>query len=129
MDCPVCKSAMIILEFKEVELDYCLSCHGIWLDQGELEVLLDMKEQIDFSHMTDLEKSRRKCPRCHKKMVKTRYPNSEVEVDLCPRDSGVWLDKGEIEAIARSSTSQSSFQKIAEFFKDFYLDKSTDEEA
>ena len=41
MDCPVCKnSAMIVLELDEVEVDYCTECEGIWLDEGELELLL-----------------------------------------------------------------------------------------
>lgn len=40
MNCPVCKNAMIVLELREVEIDYCLVCKGIWLDKGELERLL-----------------------------------------------------------------------------------------
>ncbi len=40
MDCPVCKNAMITLELQEVEIDYCIDCGGIWLDAGELELLL-----------------------------------------------------------------------------------------
>ena len=41
MDCPVCKNAMITLELEEVEIDYCTDCGGIWLDSGELELLLE----------------------------------------------------------------------------------------
>ena len=41
MDCPVCKNAMITMELDEVEVDHCLDCGGIWLDSGELEMLLD----------------------------------------------------------------------------------------
>ncbi|NIV72594.1 MAG: hypothetical protein GWN16_11560, partial [Calditrichae bacterium] len=37
MLCPVCKKPMMILEYNEVELDYCPICGGVWLDQGELE--------------------------------------------------------------------------------------------
>ena len=41
MDCPVCKeSAMVTLELNDVEIDYCMQCEGIWLDAGELEILL-----------------------------------------------------------------------------------------
>ena len=45
MDCPVCRSAMIVLEIEEVEIDYCTDCAGIWLDAGELEVLLEDFDQ------------------------------------------------------------------------------------
>ena len=45
MDCPVCKNAMIALELAEVEIDHCTDCGGIWLDAGELELLLGNPEQ------------------------------------------------------------------------------------
>jgi len=45
MDCPVCKNAMITLELQEVEIDYCTDCGGIWLDAGELELLLGEPEK------------------------------------------------------------------------------------
>ena len=45
MDCPVCKNAMITLELEDVEIDHCLDCGGIWLDAGELELLLDEPEK------------------------------------------------------------------------------------
>ena len=31
---------MITLELEDVEIDYCTECGGIWLDAGELELLL-----------------------------------------------------------------------------------------
>ena len=31
---------MITLELAEVEIDHCTECGGIWLDAGELEILL-----------------------------------------------------------------------------------------
>ena len=45
MDCPVCKNAMITLELADVEIDHCTDCGGIWLDAGELELLLGEPEQ------------------------------------------------------------------------------------
>lgn len=47
MDCPVCKEPMIVLELNEVEIDYCSSCRGIWLDAGELALLLEDTEKKD----------------------------------------------------------------------------------
>ena len=40
MVCPVCRKAMIVVEYHQIELDYCTSCHGVWFDSGELELLL-----------------------------------------------------------------------------------------
>ena len=44
MDCPVCKNAMITLELSDVEVDHCVNCGGIWLDAGELELLLQQAQ-------------------------------------------------------------------------------------
>ncbi len=129
MLCPACKEQMVILEFKEVEIDHCFSCQGIWLDHGELEALLDMEEIIDFSDIPNTKKSKRKCPRCNKKMIKLDFPETQVEVDICPIDSGIWLDRGEIELIAQQKTSTARLQKIKEFFLDLYKNQLSDKEA
>ena len=44
MDCPVCEVPMIVFELEEIETDYCTECKGIWLDAGELEILLEDAE-------------------------------------------------------------------------------------
>ncbi len=116
---------MIILEFNQVEVDYCTSCEGTWLDQGELELMLDMKsEPLDLSGIVKSQKSARRCPRCRKKMQKGLFPQTEVEVDMCPRDGGLWLDKGELVLIAESRSSASAVKKVADFFGGLFKDKS-----
>ena len=42
MICPACRSAMVIVEYDDIELDYCTACKGVWFDAGELE--LDLGE-------------------------------------------------------------------------------------
>ncbi len=37
--CPLCNKDMEILMIKDVEIDKCPECKGIWLDKGELEEL------------------------------------------------------------------------------------------
>lgn len=39
MKCPTCGGQLEALMFKGVEIDRCLSCGGVWLDEGELEKL------------------------------------------------------------------------------------------
>ncbi len=42
MKCPHCAdSTLVMTERQGVEIDYCPSCRGIWLDRGELDKLLD----------------------------------------------------------------------------------------
>jgi uncharacterized protein len=41
MKCPVCKEHdLLIAERRSVEIDYCPSCRGVWLDRGELDKLI-----------------------------------------------------------------------------------------
>lgn len=106
MDCPVCREAMITLELHEVEIDHCLGCGGIWLDAGELEMLLGDSGKgravvASFAAATGSGEKPRKCPICLKKMEKVLVGPAEqrVLIDRCCRADGLWFDKGELEAI------------------------------
>ncbi|WP_109482436.1 zf-TFIIB domain-containing protein [Paraburkholderia sp. C35] len=45
MKCPVCKTPdLLMTERQGVEIDYCPTCRGIWLDRGELDKLLNQIE-------------------------------------------------------------------------------------
>ncbi|UCE38426.1 MAG: zf-TFIIB domain-containing protein [Thermoplasmata archaeon] len=37
--CPRCGGLMDIESAEEVQIDVCLNCHGVWLDEGELDDL------------------------------------------------------------------------------------------
>ena len=37
MRCPKCGSQLVEETHHSVQIDVCHSCHGLWLDQGELE--------------------------------------------------------------------------------------------
>lgn len=42
MKCPNCvDTVLVMVERLGVEIDYCPSCRGVWLDRGELDKLLD----------------------------------------------------------------------------------------
>ncbi len=42
MFCPVCKDVRLeIAERKEIEIDYCPQCRGVWLDRGELDKIIE----------------------------------------------------------------------------------------
>ena len=121
MYCPVCKKTMIILEYEQVELDYCPSCAGCWLDQGELELLLEMHDEaIDYSDVKSATKGKRRCPRCRKKLLREFFPKTDIEVDICPRDGGIWLDRGELAAIAQNLGDKQAIQKLKAFFNTLF---------
>jgi len=44
MQCPACPpggAALIVVERQGIEIDYCSTCRGVWLDRGELDKLID----------------------------------------------------------------------------------------
>jgi Zn-finger nucleic acid-binding protein len=126
VDCPVCKNAMIVLELPEVEVDYCTACSGIWLDAGELELLLDNSEQArrlldSFKVDSKCAEKRRKCPICLKKMHKVVVGTSPpaLLIDKCPKGHGLWFDKGELQDIVdRAELDKDS--KIQQLLADFF---------
>jgi len=128
MQCPVCKKPMIILEFQDIELDYCTRCHGCWLDRGELEFLLASDTQLlDLEHIRQSEKGDRKCPRCRKRMRVQLFPGTSVEIDACPSDGGIWLDGGELQSIAKSQSDEDAVKRITQFFSDKFDNQSKEE--
>jgi Zn-finger nucleic acid-binding protein len=41
MACPVCRAALVMSERQGIEIDYCPSCRGVWLDRGELDKIIE----------------------------------------------------------------------------------------
>ena len=41
MKCPSCQSELKISDRHGVEIDYCGSCRGVWLDRGELDKIIE----------------------------------------------------------------------------------------
>ena len=39
--CPACKVDLVMTERKDVEIDYCPKCRGVWLDRGELDKIIE----------------------------------------------------------------------------------------
>lgn len=106
MDCPACSNAMITLELAEVEIDHCVHCGGIWLDAGELEVLLDDPQKArrlldSFRETPHPTEKPRKCPICDRRMAQIRVGQDPppLHIDKCRRGDGLWFDKGELDAI------------------------------
>jgi len=105
VNCPACGKPMIVLELDRVEVDHCISCGGIWLDGGEMELLLEGaagREAFLSSFQRDRECSEkpRKCPICSKRMEKIRIgKEKQVCIDRCRHQDGLWLDRGELEEI------------------------------
>ena len=47
MKCPACTIDLLISERQGIEIDYCPSCRGVWLDRGELDKIIE-RSAADF---------------------------------------------------------------------------------
>jgi len=103
MNCPACRSPLIVVEREGIELDHCPRCRGFWFDEGELALLAERTNRI-LSLGTGVaalggpagEKPRR-CPRCRTRMAKEDLGSDpRVRIDRCPRGHGLWFDAGEL---------------------------------
>lgn len=126
MKCPVCKEPMIVLELNEVEIDHCTSCDGIWLDAGELELLIEdeqEREQLLSSFKKDSENREKpyKCPICNKRMDKVYVgENNDVLIDKCTDNDGLWFDKGELKQVIQLAAKDN---KVVELLNNLFAHK------
>jgi hypothetical protein len=97
---------MIVVEYHNIELDYCTGCKGVWFDSGELELLLKshgleeatmfLDKILDSPEAISSEK-KRKCPICGHKMKKTTIGEQpQILIDVCGGEHGLWFDGGEV---------------------------------
>lgn len=47
MKCPSCDITLSITERQGIEIDYCPSCRGIWLDRGELDKIIERSAEFE----------------------------------------------------------------------------------
>jgi Zn-finger nucleic acid-binding protein len=41
MKCPIDNTDLVMTDRQGVEIDYCPTCRGVWLDRGELDKIID----------------------------------------------------------------------------------------
>ena len=41
MLCPVDRTPLVMSERQNIEIDYCPTCRGVWLDRGELDKIIE----------------------------------------------------------------------------------------
>ena len=108
--CPDCELDLKHQTFRNVTVDVCPRCAGIFFDEGEVNKLRidgndamgELEEMVrpsedfivDFRTMTEVS---RRCPGCKTSMDKMRYLySSPIMLDSCPNCCGVWVEDGEL---------------------------------
>lgn len=107
MNCPKCGEGKTLaeVELAGIEVDHCSSCNGVWLDEYELEDLLEIDEAevaqiLGGEESEDLDGVQANCPRDGQPLGRVRYARSrETTVEACPECQGLWLDGGEFQRL------------------------------
>lgn len=105
MKCPKCRDVeMYAFAYREVEVDRCPTCDGVWLDKDELETILEheLGEQIDLVSFTQnpivSDDAAATCYRCDREMIALNGA-ADVRFEWCEGCEGMFFDKGELTVI------------------------------
>ena len=97
MKCPRDASILGFGEERGHMCNRCAECHGLMLDDEEMGRALGARNRPTAEQLGRLPGSGLACPRDGADM--RRLVHQDIEVDICPACSALWLDAGEIEKI------------------------------
>lgn len=118
LQCPRDKSPLEAREHEipglNVTADHCPKCEGVFLDEDELKRLTGKRNvnQLITEYLGVDVGSDLVCPNCGGLMDDEHFEGTtKITIDVCTTCHGVWLDKGELEAIA--ALDDRSFDKLS----------------
>ena len=80
---------------QKVLVDFCPSCRGVWLDDGEINFLVKNRKtlfQFYSSGLNDSQKTDHACPTgCGGKLFTGKLPGVNTSAEHCPVCKGLWL--------------------------------------
>lgn len=107
--CPTCGHTLSFYSIFSMKFEGCPNCKGLWLTEDELRKLKNrvedgslrwLNDEIENMGKTSVIAGKRSCVKCkNAKMVSVIFGKSSILVDWCPQCHGIWLDRGEFEAI------------------------------
>lgn len=105
LSCPACTHLLDEKFYGAVTAQVCtIGCGGIWLSPQDVQSMTKTPRIVDrmlaaTGSVTPLKHNgQRQCPSCHTDLEawNVKGAGSEVEIDICPRCQGLWLDQGEV---------------------------------
>jgi Zn-finger nucleic acid-binding protein len=141
--CPKCDVPLFILHFKDIEIDFCHHCRGLWLDAGELEALLQQTGAnprdplLQFQQQSGIQPNGRPhlCPRCDAALreivvseVEGRAPSrplpQPLTLDKCPHGHGLWFDADELQQLLAMFPPESGTARTIDYLNELFTTKS-----
>jgi uncharacterized protein len=133
--CPKCDVPLLILRFKNIDVDFCERCRGFWLDAGELEALLEVTEATAASPLLRFQQEPgvlpngrpHLCPRCDEPLREIQVGpagSPSLTLDKCPREHGLWFDADELERLLSMVPSERGAAKAIDYLNELFGMKS-----
>lgn len=150
--CPRCDVGLFVLHFKSVEVDYCERCHGVWLDAGEVEQLMEVTGAhpsdplLRFhSHVVQNPRTGKQlCPHCDQRLHEIEIDETAREksrnqgestigsgtmertlrLDRCPRGHGLWFDADELQELLALYSPDSGASRTIGYLNELFGKKS-----
>ena len=108
MNCPECNKSLLEQHMKGIDVDVCSSCGGVWFDAGEIESYGSQRGNVPGKSPSTppsfdpiMELAPLPCPRCTSDSLQTGTIAEHI-FHRCSSCFGVYLNKKELEAIAKS---------------------------
>ena len=114
--CPKCRTTILkekTLSDGDTHIDVCPRCRGGWFDSRELGAVLSVAVD-SLKPDEDAEFTNCVCPKCGIPLKKIEYPETQIEVDVCDRCHGIWLDRGEFKGLNYARAQHQDKSKFEE---------------
>ena len=123
MNCPNDGTTLEAATLDRVTVHDCPKCGGMWFEKDELRRAKDGAEDwvrwldcdIFAAAQESSDTTTKTCAECGEALRSLVYPHSNVRVDVCVADHGVWLDKGEFDAIVKALDELTNKMSVDEY--------------
>jgi hypothetical protein len=109
--CIKCAHTLELRKVLDVEVDFCPSCRGLWLDEGEVSQLASDRA-VALAQLSQVDKQVARlsgqrpaaseaqvlatpCPACGGKLAIAAF--GPISIELCNACGGIFLDRGELD--------------------------------
>lgn len=127
MKCPIDKNKKLEKALLSgVEIDYCPKCYGLWFEEDELQWAKDAKDRdlrwLDIDAWKDPAKFRispgkKLCPAHRLPLYEVEYGDSNIKVDVCNLDHGIWLDRGEFKDVIAYLKEKAQYEVLYHYVR------------
>ncbi len=125
-ECFLCHKDLEKALLYNIEVDYCPDCHGIWIEEDELRLAKDRKDEnlkwLDIDLWDDekkfkISKGNKLCPVHRLPLYEVEYGDSKIKVDVCSICHGIWLDRGEFKQIIDYLKEKANWEILNNYYR------------